>query len=231
MAQAVTIECVKNGEHFASLWFRWGAYTSCVYHIGKGIIDGLKKRGYTDEMSINDVRKLLLDILEKDFTTPEVTEVGPDGKEFTFGGTHGGMDCHEDDDGNLTELEFWKSIGVEPILDNISSSDGLISVSNECMGRCYENSCAVECLDFDAKTFSNHNFPRWFAADAADDYDLSEEEIAAIPELDTEPLEDFSWDEIDDVMKEFAGHVAALGSVHAFIGKEPISGDLISVDL
>lgn len=99
------------------------------------------------------------------------------------------------------------------------------------MGSCYEHSCAVECLDFDAKAFSNHNFPRWFAKDAAEDYDLSEEDIAAIPELDTEPLEDFGWDEIDDVMKEFAGHVAALGSVHAFIGKEPISGDLISVDL
>lgn len=231
MSQALTIECVKNGEHFASLWFRWGAYTSCVYHIGKGIIDGLKKRGYTDEMSINDVRKLLLDILEKDFVTPKVTEVGPDGTEFTFGGTHGGMDCRRDDDGNLTEIEFWKSIGVEPVLDGISSSDGLIAVTKECMASCEEYSCAVECLDFDAKTFSNHNFYRWFAEDAAEDYDLSEEDIAAIPEIDTEPLEDFGWDEIDNVMKDFADRVKALDSVHEFIGKEPISGDLISVDL
>lgn len=230
MAQALTIECIKNGERFAALWFRWGAYTSVVYHIGKDLIDGLKKRGYNDNMSIDDIRKLLLDILEKDFVFPEVHHVDVNGKEYVCGGVHGGMDCRKDDDGNLTELPYWKSIGVEPVLEKVSSSEGLIAVTEEAMESCYGYSCACEVLDFDNHSFSNHNFYRYCPDDAKDWFDLSDKEIEDIPEVDTSGLEDFGWDEIDEVINEYNNHVRPFNSVHGFIAKEPVSGELIEVD-
>ena len=156
--------------------------------------------------------------------------VDVNGKEHTYGGFHGGMTCRKDKDGNLTELPYWESIGVAPVLDQIASSEGLITVTEEGMESCYEYSCAVECLDFDNHSFSNHNFYRYRPDDAKDDYDLSDKEIEDIPEIDTSGLEDFGWDDIDKVFNEYNNYVRALNSVHGFIGKEPISGELIEVD-
>lgn len=226
MSQPLTIECLRNGDHFASLYFHWGAYTSCVYYIGKMVIDGLKKRECTDDMTNDDVCKLLLDILEKDFVTEDYTFKEVDGTERKVKGHHGGMDCAKDSYGHLIDLPYWKAIGVEPELDGVSRSDGLIGVSDENKRNMANLSCAVEVLDFDSKTFSNHNFSRWNPADMIDEYDFTEEDLKNFPEIDTEPLEDFGWDEIDKVMQEFK----ELEVINGFIGREPISGEFIGID-
>ena len=86
MGQRLVINCIRDGERFATLYFHWSGYTDSAYEEGQKIVSGLLERGYSRDMTKEETILLLERILRED-------SHGLDYSNKTL--THGGVDQTE----------------------------------------------------------------------------------------------------------------------------------------
>lgn len=146
MGQRLVISCIRDGERFATLYFHWSAYTDSTYEEGRKIVSGLMERGYSKDMTKEETILMLEKILREDSHGISYTK-----KTIT----HGGVDQTE------TEIAAFEALGLskeEMDAENISRSEGLISITEQGMkdSETWVEGFAV--LDFDNKTFENDIF-------------------------------------------------------------------------
>lgn len=145
MGQRLVINCIRDGERFATLYFHWSAYTDSAYEEGRKIVLGLLDRGYSKDMTKEETILMLEKILREDSQHPSYTDK-------TVFITHGGVDQTE------AEIAAFEALGLskeEMDAENISRSDGLISITEQGMrdSELWGEGFAV--LDFDNETFEN----------------------------------------------------------------------------
>lgn len=152
MGQRLVINCIRDGERFATLYFHWSAYTDSAYEEGRKIVLGLLDRGYSKGMTKEETILMLEKILREDSQHPSYTD--KDG----FGDiviSHGGVDQTD------LEIAAFEALGLskkDMDAENISRSEGLISITEQGMrdSEIWGEGFAV--LDFDNETFENDIF-------------------------------------------------------------------------
>lgn len=146
MGQRLVINCIRDGERFATLYFHWSAYTDSTYEEGRKIVSGLLERGYSKDMTKEETILMLEKILRED-------SHGLDYSNKTI--THGGVDQTE------AEIAAFEALGLskeEMDVENISRSDGLISITEQVMRDIEVWGEGFAVLDFDNETFENDIF-------------------------------------------------------------------------
>lgn len=148
MGQRLVINCIRDGERFATLYFHWSAYTDSAYEEGRKIVSGLLERGYSKDMTKEETILILEKILREDSQSPSYAHEPP----YM---THGGVDQTEVEIAAFEELGLSKE---EMDAENISRSDGLISITEQGMrdSEIWGEGFAI--LDFDNETFENDIF-------------------------------------------------------------------------
>lgn len=149
MGQRLVFKCIRGGERIATLYFHWSGYTESIYDTAVMLINGLRERNYSKAMTDDEVRLILLDILEKD-STYEWT----DRSSGTITATHGGVS-----DGDKGQAyQAFKELGAEPIVDGLSRNEGLIDITEDGMNQAEWWAEALETFDFDKETFTNGEY-------------------------------------------------------------------------
>lgn len=148
MGQRLVINCVRNGEKFATLYFHWSAYTDSTYAEGLKIVSGLMDRGYSKDMKDSETILMLEEILREDSQG-----LNPFHNPVTV--SHGGVDQTE------AEIAAFEALGLSKEAmdaENISRNDGLISITEQGMkdNETWGEGFAI--LDFDNETFENDIF-------------------------------------------------------------------------
>ena len=149
MGQRLVINCIRDGERFATLYFHWSAYTDSTYEEGRKIVSGLMERGYSKDMTKEETILMLEKILREDSQHPS----GYSGKTVAI--SHGGVDQTE------AEIAAFEQLGLskeEMDTENISRSDGLISITEQGMRDSETWGEGFAVLDFDNETFENDVF-------------------------------------------------------------------------
>lgn len=149
MGQRLVINCIRDGERFATLYFHWSAYTDSTYEEGRKITSGLVDRGYSTDMTKEETILMLEKILREDSQHPS----GYSNKTVVI--MHGGVDQTE------TEIEAFEALGLskeEMDAENISRSDGLIFITEQGMRDSETWGEGFAILDFDNETFVNDIF-------------------------------------------------------------------------
>lgn len=185
MGQRLVINCIRDGERFATLYFHWSAYTDSAYEVGRKIVSGLLERGYSKDMTKEETILMLEKILRED-------SHGLDYLDKTV--THGGVDQTE------AEIAAFEALGLskeEMDAENISRSDGLISITEQGMrdSEFWGEGFAV--LDFDNETFENDIF--YEEEPDSEAFDFAEIDYNAIPQWDP-PMEftgAIKWENVD----------------------------------
>ena len=146
MGQRLVINCIRDGERFATLYFHWSAYTDSTYEEGRKIVSGLLERGYSRDMTKEETILMLEKILHEDSHGLNY---------FDKTVTHGGVDQTE------AEIAAFEALGLskeEMDVENISRSDGLISITEQGMRDSEIWGEGFATLDFDNETFENDIF-------------------------------------------------------------------------
>lgn len=146
MGQRLVINCIRDGERFATLYFHWSAYTDSTYEEGRKIVSGLMNRGYSKDMTKEETILMLEKILREDSHGISYTK-----KTIT----HGGVDQTD------AEIAAFEALGLskeEMDVENISRSDGLISITEQGMRDSETWGEGFAVLDFDNETFENDIF-------------------------------------------------------------------------
>lgn len=146
MGQRLVINCIRDGEKFATLYFHWSAYTDSTYEEGRKIVSGLMERGYSKDMTKEETILMLEKILRED-------SHGLDYFNKTI--THGGVDQTD------AEIAAFEALGLskeEMDAENISRSEGLISITEQGMRDSETWGEGFAVLDFDNETFENDIF-------------------------------------------------------------------------
>lgn len=149
MGQRLVVSCIRDGERFATLYFHWSAYTDSTYEEGRKIVSCLLERGYSKDMTKEETILMLEKILREESQSPSYAHEQPPYI------THGGVDQTE------AEIAAFEALGLskeEMDVENISRSDGLISITEQGMrdSETWEEGFAI--LDFDNETFENDIF-------------------------------------------------------------------------
>lgn len=149
MGERLVIDCVRNGEKFATLYFHWSAYTDSAYAEGLKVVSGLMDRGYSKGMTKNETILMLEKILRED-------SKGPSYRDRSFQILmHGGVDQTE------AEIAAFEALGLskeDMDAENISRSEGLISITEQGMRDSETWGEGYAVLDFDNETFENDIF-------------------------------------------------------------------------
>lgn len=149
MGQRLVFKCIKNGEMFATLYYHWSAYTESTYAKAVYLINGLMEHGYNKDMSINDIRIMLLKIVREDLYHD--TFFGND--EWQHGG------CSRD------SLEEFEKIGAPAELRNMGSvtrNRGLINITESGMEYAiFWADTEPEILNFDDETVTNYTLAQY----------------------------------------------------------------------
>lgn len=174
MGQRLVINCIRDGERFATLYFHWSAYTDSAYEEGRKIVSGLMDRGYSKDMTKEETILMLEKILR---------EESHDLDYFNKTVTHGGVDQAD------AEIAAFEQLGLsreEMDAENISRSDGLISITEQGMrdSEIWGEGFAV--LDFDNETFENDIF--YEEEPDSEAFDFAEIDYDDIPQWDP-PME------------------------------------------
>lgn len=152
MGQRLVINCIRDGERFATLYFHWSAYTDSAYEEGRKVVSGLMDRGYSKDMTKEETILMLEKILREESQHPSYT--GKDGVgDIVI--SHGGVDQTE------AEIAAFEALGLskeEMDAENISRSDGLISITEQGMRDSESWGEGFAVLDFDNETFENDIF-------------------------------------------------------------------------
>lgn len=149
MGQRLVVSCIRDGERFATLYFHWSAYTDSTYEEGRKIVSGLLERGYSKDMTKEETILMLEKILREESQSPSYTHEQPGYI------THGGVDQTE------AEIAAFEALGLskeEMDAENISRSDGLISITEQGMRDSEIWGEGFATLDFDDETFENDIF-------------------------------------------------------------------------
>lgn len=149
MGQRLVINCVRDGERFAALYFHESAYTDSTYEEGRKIVSGLMKRGYFKGMTKEETILMLEKILREDSESPS----GYSNKIGVI--MHGGVDRTE------AEIAAFEQLGLskeEMDTENISRYYGLISIIERGMRDFEHDGEGFAVLDFDNETFENDVF-------------------------------------------------------------------------
>ena len=179
MGQRLVINCIRDGERFATLYFHWSAYTDSAYEEGRKIVSELMDRGYSKDMTKEETILMLEKILREDSHSLDYSN-----KTIT----HGGVDQTE------AEIAAFEALGLskeEMDAENISRSDGLISITEKGIRDSETWGEGFAILDFDNETFENDVF--------------YEEE----PDSEAFEFDDVSYDDIPkwDPPMEFTGAI------------------------
>lgn len=148
MGERLVIDCVRDGEKFATLYFHWSAYTDTAYAEGLKIVSGLMDRGYSKDMTKNETILMLEEILREDSKG-----LNPFKNPITV--SHGGVDQTE------AEIAAFEALGLskeEMDAENISRNDGLISITEQGIRDSETWGEGFALLDFDNETFENDLF-------------------------------------------------------------------------
>lgn len=177
MGQRLVVSCIRNGEKFATLYFHWSAYTDSTYEEGRKIVSGLLERGYSKDMTKEETILMLEKILREESQSPSYPHEQP---AYI---THGGVDQTD------AEIAAFEALGLtkeEMDAENISRSDGLISITEQGMrdSEIWGEGFAV--LDFDNETFENDIFHEEEPDSEA--FDFAEIDYDDIPQWDP-PME------------------------------------------
>lgn len=146
MGQRLVINCIRDGERFATLYFHWSAYTDSTYEEGRKIVSGLLERGYSKDMTKEETILMLEKILREDSHGISYTK-----KTIT----HGGVDQTD------AEIAAFEALGLskkDMDAENISRSEGLISITEQGMKDSETWGEGFAVLDFDNETFENDIF-------------------------------------------------------------------------
>ena len=146
MGQRLVINCIRDSERFATLYFHWSAYTDSAYEEGRKIVSGLMDRGYSKDMTKEETILMLEKILREDSHGINYTK-----KTIT----HGGVDQTD------AEIAAFEALGLskeEMDTENISRSEGLISITEQGMRDSETWGEGFAVLDFDNGTFENDIF-------------------------------------------------------------------------
>lgn len=146
MGQRLIINCIRDGERFATLYFHWSAYTDSAYEEGRKIVSELMNRGYSKDMTKEETILMLEKILREDSHSLDYSN-----KTIT----HGGVD---QTDAEIAEFEALGLSEEEMDTENISRSDGLISITEQGMKDSETWGEGFATLDFDNETFENDIF-------------------------------------------------------------------------
>lgn len=149
MGQRLVINCIRDGERFATLYFHWSAYTDSTYEEGRKIVSCLLERGYSKDMTKEETILMLEKILREESQSPSYAHEQPPCI------THGGVDQTE------AEIAAFEALGLskeEMDVENISRSDGLISITEQGMRDSETWGEGFAILDFDNETFENDIF-------------------------------------------------------------------------
>lgn len=151
MGERLVIDCVRNGEKFATLYFHWSAYTDTAYAEGLKIVSGLMDRGYSKDMTKNETILMLEKILREDLKSPGYR----DRRDRTIVITHGGVNQTD------AEIKAFETLGLskeEMDAESIYWSNGIISITEQGMQDSETWGEGFALLDFDNETFENDLF-------------------------------------------------------------------------
>lgn len=148
MGQPLIFKVMRNDKQIACVYYHWSAETQVIYHEAKELIDGMKARNFTQEMSDDEVIVMLLDILES-----SKFEFQIDDEDRWITGGAGSEDIEQ-----LEEMS--KRIRKRGLADSkhVSRSQGLIYISEEMMDACEGDACAIELFDLTNGYFTNTGF-------------------------------------------------------------------------
>lgn len=143
MGQRLVFKCIKDGKQFATLYYHWSGFTLEIYRQAAYIIEKLREKGYNKDMSTNETRLMLLDILREDRY------------HVTFGGRdeweHGGV--------SSSDLEAFKEIGASSEqlnMNEVNRNQGLIDITESGMANAIYWADVEPCdINFDSETFQN----------------------------------------------------------------------------
>ena len=157
MGQRLVIKCVRGGKMIATLYYHWSAYTINTFEEGAKLISSLI-REYDSDMSNNQVKLLLLDILQRDVHAD------------LNGGYHcGGPD--NDDYRPFIEIGYENKDGK---MFSVDRDRGLIAITESHMAEHLRWGEEFATLDFDNKTFTNDVFNEYDPEDPDDKETLSD---------------------------------------------------------
>lgn len=203
MGERLVFKCIKNGEMFATLYYHWSGYTESVYHEAIELIRGLRMHNYNKDITTDDLKKLLLKILEA--------------KHCDETGCHGGVSYTPE------EVEAFRNLGVEPKVDDLlSRNEGLIDITKEGMKNSIFWGEAINIFDFDDETFTNYGFYTVPEEDL-EDYDIPKD-LRKI-DIPTKFTDHIKWGDAEDalrwydaVTKNSTGGVLGIDSHGSLIG-------------
>lgn len=178
MGQRLVFRVIKNDEQIATIYYHWSGYTGSIYAEAKYLIMGLAERGYSDDMSVEDTLRMILDILES----------SNDGH-----GRCGGVT------GKQHEYDAWAKLGVSPKKDMVSRNEGIIDITEEGMKDSIYWAEALEDFNLDTKTFTNSEYCIIDPSDYSD-YDI--DDPITIPEFDggMAYFDEVKWSDVDAAM-------------------------------
>lgn len=191
MGQRLVINCIRDGERFATLYFHWSAYTDSAYEEGRKIVLGLLDRGYSKNMTKEETILMLEKILREDSQHPSYTDKNKFGEIVI---THGGVDQTE------AEIAAFEALGLskeEMDVENISRSDGLISITEQGMRDSEIWGEGFATLDFDNETFENDIF--YEEEPDSEAFEFAEIDYDDVPQWDP-PMEftgAIKWENVD----------------------------------
>lgn len=215
MGQRLVFECMRSGHRIATLYFHWSGYTDSIYETGMTLVNALREKGYNRDMTDDETKVMLLDILEHWFVSKRyLWEVKEEHDENWSPFTHGGIGGGEK---NLEDIQFFKDHGYTPEPYNVSRSDGLIEISEKEMNNALVWAEELEVFNFDAETFSNNEFFYTPKSEVLEEWDYTEEELSEVPiiTLPSKYTETIAWDDATDATKWFR----SLKRYNGFLGK------------
>ena len=188
MGQRLVFECKKDGKTFATLYYHWSGYTGSIYYEAWRLIEGLKDHGYYKGIDVNTIKKMLLDILQH----------------YDDGTYHGGVDFSKAEDGSFPEFEAFKALGMEPMKDDVSRSEGLISITEKGIQSSIYYAEALEEFDFDTETFTNHEYSLVNSKyELAEYYEITDKELEEIPLFDDTYFGTVKWADAEAAWKHY----------------------------
>lgn len=155
MGQPLLFKVIRGGKQIAALYFNWSGYTACVYHEAKMLIDGLKARNYSADMSDEETIALLLDILENNRETFQFDKCAPSAQEIKHTEARwiiGGAGL--EDMAKLDQIsQKYRNKGLaDP--HHVSRTQGLIYISTSNMKAAEDVACSIDWLDLDGEYFT-----------------------------------------------------------------------------
>lgn len=211
MGQRLVFECKKDGKRFATIYYHWSGYTGSIYYEAARLIEGLKNHGYYKGVDVNTIKRMLLDIIQQ---------------HSDYKG-HGGMSFWKDENGNLPELEAWKALGVEPIMDDVNRNEGLIDITEKGMEQAVYWAEALEEFNFDTETFTNNEyvFVGPSTPELLGDYDIDNPDAIPVFNYGNSFIGTVKWEDAEAACEWFNSN--SNNRFEGSLGRDAVSGDIV----